>query len=115
MTLCSPSGHVHIVQQGDKGVLLPIEFHDLWFKDTIIHKVALFSREIGLFHALYELPKINVVKIYPVIKKNLQEIKGGVINFLKYNLGPDVHSNRIDILNDDHVRTAANHSRAIAC
>ena len=114
LTLCSPSGHVHIVQKGEKGVLLPKEINDLLFKDTVILKVALFSREIKLFQTLFGWFEINVVELYPVIKKNLREINIGVIDFLKYNLGPDVHSDRIDIQNDDHVRTVATYSRAIA-
>ena len=114
LTLCSPSGHVHLVQKGEKGLLLPKEFYDLLFQNTDIKKVSLYSREIVQFQALLELPAINVIEIHPVIRKNLLEINNGVLNFLKYNLGPDVPSGRIDILNDDHVRTAATYSRAIA-
>ena len=110
LTLCSPSGHVHIVQRGVKGLLLPKEFHDLLFENSDIKKVSLYLREIDQFQTILGLPKINVIEIHPVIRKNLLEINNGVVNFLKYNLGPDVHSVRIDILNDDHVQMAATFS-----
>ena len=114
LVLCSPSGHVQIVQEHNGRMIIPRMIHDLVYDDDAIKTVSLYKDEIEIFFQRYKLPKPEVIEIRPVIRKNLREINNGVMRFLKYDLGPDVQSDVTDITNDDHVRSAATNARALA-
>ena len=114
LVLCSPSGHVHIVQEHNRMLSTPSMINDLLYKDDAIKKISLYKDDTEAFLRTYGMPNINVIEIRPVIRKNLREIRGGVMRFLKYDLGPDIPFEWTNVTNDDHLRTVATNARAIA-
>ena len=113
LTMCSPCGQVQIFKAFDHGLLFPTEIQTLLFRSPDIKKLALFKTDIDTFIVANRVPRIDLVKVHPIIKKNLVEIGSGVLNFLKTDLGETCEFEEADLNKDKHVRTHAIHARAL--
>ena len=113
LTICSPSGHVQIFQAGENGLQFPTEIQSLLFKDKDVQKLAMYKSDITEFVESNSTPPINVVELSPVLKKNIVEANNGILNFLKFELGSETRYRKVDLSNDNHVRTNALFARSL--
>ena len=103
LTMCSPCGQVQIFKAFDHGLLFPTEIQTLLFRSPDIKKLALFKTDIDTFIVANRVPRIDLVEVHPIIKKNLVEIGSGVLNFLKTDLGETCEFEEADLNKDEHV------------
>jgi hypothetical protein len=114
LTLCSPSGHVIVYKTGPS-LQLALEVRDILFKITDVKKVTFYKAATEKFFSDNGMELIPFVDLYPVAKKNIEEISFGTFEFFKCQLGRDVITKGAFDLNDDaHVRRAAHYARTVA-
>ena len=113
LNLCSPSGHVQIFQAGETELVLPQEIQNLLFKNTDVKKLTMYKSDIVEFEQANGTPRIEVIELHPVLKKNIIEASNGILNFLKFELGSETRYRKVDLSNLNHVRTNALFARAL--
>ena len=113
LNLCSPSGHVQIFKADEVGLKFPLEIQNLLFKNTDVKKLSMYKSDIEAFEQANSTPRIEVIELHPVLKKNIIEANNGILNYLKFELGTETRYRKFDLTNEHHIRTNALFARAL--